>query len=759
MALTSPFQLLAALRASRLLTPAQLQKLEADLRDTDETSTLVDELIARGTLTEYQAIQLLAGFGDSLLLGQYRILDRLGEGGMAQVYKAEHMVMKRLVALKVIASRPTHPVSPNGHHEDVSEAVFEEAIERFHHEVQIAARLDHPNIVRAYDAAEDRGLFFLVMEYVDGMDLGQRVEDGGPLPVPAACDYMRQAALGLQYAHEHGLIHRDIKPSNLLVTKNGLVKILDLGLARLAVSMPQEFQAASRGSDGCNLAGTPDYMAPEAAHDSRCCDIRSDLYSLGCTFYYLLTGQVPYPGGGWPEKLLRHQLDSTPSVVVIRPDVPADLAAILQRLMAKDPAERFASPGHLVAALEAWQAAHQAEVHPSSALLTPPACGSSTPTVNLVSLTPQFPPQPDAMNQVPEASSSPAMREAIRAAQLKHRSRLPWPVGLAAAAIVGLTVALLLRGPQEQSLQRSDSSSPVHSVAAGQGSPGGFTVEGISEEFPTLAAAVAAAPDEAVITIHGQGPFLLKPTRIVCKRLTLRADGDARPTLRFDVTAKQTPWQPMIATDRSLALEKLELVSDIDPAGSAPEISHLVYIERASLHLKNCLFRAANGSATVVCRGSPEAMVENCRFQVGSLPLCVENQANGQTTVTLRACELEITEPRGAALSLWSARAGSGEPGGTLHLVVENSTIQAGRIMAFGALPARIDVSARNNRFAFHEALLSFASSPQANSWRHATSWKEADNTYDAACSTWLQVNGAPAGVHNHVDWRQLWQE
>jgi hypothetical protein len=500
-------------------------------------------------------------------------------------------------------------------------------------------------------------------------------------------------------------------------------------------------------------------MAPEAAHDGRCADIRSDLYSLGCTFYYLLTGQVPYPGGGWPEKLLRHQLDSTPSVVVIRPDVPADLAAILQRLMAKDPAERFASPGHLVAALEAWQAAHQAEAHPSSALLTPPACGSSTPTVNLVSSTPQFPPQPEAMDQIPEASPNPAMKQVIRAAQLKHRSRLPWPVGLAAAAIVGLTVALLLRGPQQENSHKSDSSSLVHSVATGQSLPGGFTVEGIPGEFSTLAAAVAAAPDEAIITIHGEGPFLLKPTRIVGKRLTLRADGDSRPTLRFDVTAKLTPWQPMLATDRSLALEGLELVSEVDRAGSAPEVAHLVYVEHASLHLKNCLFRTASGSATVVCRGSPEVTVENCRFQVDSLPLCVENQANGQTTVTLRSCELEITEPRSAALSLWTARVASGEPSGTLHLVLENSTIQAGRIVAFGALPGRIDVSARNNRFAFHEALLSFASSPQANSWRHAMRWKEADNTYDASCSTWLQVNGAPAGVHNHVDWRQLWQE
>src|SRR5262249_15717985 len=257
--------------------------------------------------------------------------------------KAEHVLMKRPVAIKVIASRPwselvhghgdlhvgysDDAVSPPGDAAQNAQ-IDSNAIDRFHHEVQITARLDHPNIVRAYDAPEPRGLLFLVMEFVDGVDLRACVTESGPLPVAVACDHVRQAALGLQYAHERGLIHRDIKPSNLLVTKSGVVKILDLGLARLTRAIPTELVTLPNGSDLTSCAGTPDYMAPKTAQDSRCADIRSDLYSLGCTFYFLLTSQAPFPGGGWPEKLLRHQLDSAPSAVVIRPDVPAALAAI-----------------------------------------------------------------------------------------------------------------------------------------------------------------------------------------------------------------------------------------------------------------------------------------------------------------------------------------------------------------------------------------------------------------------------------------------
>jgi len=205
--------------------------------------------------------------------------------------------------------------------------------------------------VTVHDADEVGGTHFFAMEYVEGTDLSKLVRKEGPLPVREACEYIRQAALGLQHAHEQGLVHRDIKPANLMLTTKGVVKVLDLGLARLAT--------VAEGSDGTDpmtregsVMGTPDFMAPEQATDPHSADIRADLYSLGCTLFQRLTGKVPYPGGTLTEKLLKHQMDPPPRVQVLRPDVPLDLAAVVLRLMAKKPAERYGTPAELAAALE-----------------------------------------------------------------------------------------------------------------------------------------------------------------------------------------------------------------------------------------------------------------------------------------------------------------------------------------------------------------------------------------------------------------------
>ena len=240
-------QFWTTLRASQLLPARNVAEREAAVEPADARSC-ADILVQQNLLTPFQAEQILAGEGGGLVLGQYRILDRLGAGGMGQVYKAEHLLMKRLVALKVIARAPlpaTEQAIPAS--DDAVPQVDAAALDQFHREVQLAAQLCHPNIVTAYDAATADGLHFLVMEYVDGIDLGRRIAESGPLPIPLACECVRQAALGLQYAHERGLVHRDIKPANLLLLRewastrvNGhfptpvpVVKILDLGLARL----------------------------------------------------------------------------------------------------------------------------------------------------------------------------------------------------------------------------------------------------------------------------------------------------------------------------------------------------------------------------------------------------------------------------------------------------------------------------------------------------------------------------------------------
>jgi serine/threonine protein kinase len=302
-------------------------------------------LVAAGILTRFQAERLLAGRVHGFLLGPYRILDQIGRGGMGRVYKAEHRTMGRTVALKVFAPNMVNT---------------ERALELFQREVRAIAQLGHPNIVTAYDANEENGRHYLVLEYVDGPNLDQLVRKQGPLPVGQACDYIRQAANGLQCAHSLGMIHRDIKPANILVQQRGpqdgtpgLVKISDFGLARL-----QAPAAGDTSHPGTILAkentvmGTPDYLSPEQARSLHRTDIRSDLYSLGCTFYFLLTGRVPFPGGSAVDKLIRHGSEEPVPVSEFRSDVPPAVAAIVAKLMAKDPADRFQTPAELAAALE-----------------------------------------------------------------------------------------------------------------------------------------------------------------------------------------------------------------------------------------------------------------------------------------------------------------------------------------------------------------------------------------------------------------------
>lgn len=277
---------------------------------------------------------------------RYRVLGLLGAGGMGAVYKAEHRMMERLVALKVI--NPAFVSSPA-------------ALERFEREVKTAAKLSHPNIVAAHDADQAGDLHFLVMEFVEGMSLDRLVASKGPLPWNVAANLMYQAALGLQHAHEKGMIHRDIKPQNLMRARDGSVKILDFGLARLASQALQsapggdESAAPERPADATragSLLGTPDYIAPEQATDAHGADIRADIYSLGCTLYFLLTGEPPYAGGTLLDKLHAHKMCEPTPIRVRRPEVPEELAAVLERMLAKNPADRYARPADLAKALK-----------------------------------------------------------------------------------------------------------------------------------------------------------------------------------------------------------------------------------------------------------------------------------------------------------------------------------------------------------------------------------------------------------------------
>ena len=283
------------------------------------------------------ADQLLEGRYKGFFLGQkYKLLGVLGTGGMSRVFLAEHSKMQRLVAIKHL---PPNRVNDSSY------------LARFYREAQAAARLDHKNIVRAYDIDHDRDNHFLVMEYVEGRDLQTLVKDVGPLDFEMAADYIRQAADGLEHAHHAGLIHRDIKPANLLVDPRGVVKVLDMGLARWS---EDDKTASLTIAHEENVLGTADYLAPEQARDSHTVDKRGDIYSLGCTLYYLLTGHPPFPEGSLAQRIWKHQNQSPKSIYEDRKDAPPALVDLCLRMMAKQPDARFQTAAEVAQSLGKW---------------------------------------------------------------------------------------------------------------------------------------------------------------------------------------------------------------------------------------------------------------------------------------------------------------------------------------------------------------------------------------------------------------------
>ncbi|MGQ9821167.1 MAG: protein kinase domain-containing protein [Thermogutta sp.] len=337
-------QFLDLVLRSQLVERDRLQRFLAQLPPEVNKSTLTaeemaDHLCRAELLTRWQSQKILEGRYKGFFLGKYRLLDHLGTGGMSSVYLAEHVLMQRRVAIKVL---PKHRVQDSSY------------LARFHREAQAAAALDHRNIVRAYDVDNDGVNHYLVMEYVEGRDLQRIVRQDGPLPAHLAADYIRQAAEGLAHAHQAGLIHRDIKPANLLVDAKGTIKVLDLGLARFTADETASLTIAYDE----NVLGTADYLSPEQALDSHRVDARADIYSLGCTLYFLLTGQPPFPEGTLPQRLMKHQKEMPPDIRAARPDVPEDLAAICFKMMAKKPADRYASAEQVAAVMSKWLTDH-----------------------------------------------------------------------------------------------------------------------------------------------------------------------------------------------------------------------------------------------------------------------------------------------------------------------------------------------------------------------------------------------------------------
>jgi ActR/RegA family two-component response regulator/tRNA A-37 threonylcarbamoyl transferase component Bud32 len=341
------------LSATGLVSAAEVstlcERLPDEQRPTDGDG-LAALLIHEGKLTEYQATTIAQGRYRHLVFGDCVILDKLGAGGMGVVFKARHRRMDRLVAIKVLPP------------ESLKSA---DAVERFYREVKATARLLNPNIVAAFDAGKHDGMHYLVMEYIDGRDLGQIVAAHGPLPVALAVECVLQAAKGLEYAHRMGIIHRDIKPSNLLISHDGQVKILDMGLARLGELVGPDVATAAQLTHSGQIMGTVDYMSPEQAQDAHRADERSDIYSLGCTLYQLLTGEPPYGGDTMMNRMMAHQQASIPSLCRRRADVPKALEAVFRRMVSKQPRNRQQSMGQVIVDLKASLAAGAALGNPA----------------------------------------------------------------------------------------------------------------------------------------------------------------------------------------------------------------------------------------------------------------------------------------------------------------------------------------------------------------------------------------------------------
>jgi serine/threonine-protein kinase len=337
---------LTCLWQSGLVERERVEALRRDLNKpgapAGDPRTIADLLVREQTLTSWQAENLLRGKRRGFVLDKYRLLAPLGRGGMSAVYLAEHSIMRRRCAIKIL---------PAKHLSDQS------SVDRFQQEARAVALLDHTNIVRAYDVGKvmdgKTAIHFFSMELVEGGNLETRVARDGPLSPVEAANFIRQAAEGLAHAHSAGIVHRDIKPANLLLDNDGVVKILDLGLAKFFGEEPPTGAAG-----GQMIFGTVDFLSPEQALDSHAVDGRSDIYSLGCTFYFLLAGRAPFPQGTLTQRLVGHLSQQPVPIGQQRADVPADLEAILDRMLAKKPEDRIQTADEVAELLRQWLVRH-----------------------------------------------------------------------------------------------------------------------------------------------------------------------------------------------------------------------------------------------------------------------------------------------------------------------------------------------------------------------------------------------------------------
>ena len=384
---------------------------------------LARQAVQSNSLTLWQAQQLLAGRTGGFKVDRYVLLDMIGQGGMGRVYLARDTRLNRRVALKILA--PERINNPR-------------AVARFQREARVGAQLQHENLVRVYDFGEANGRFFLVMEFIEGKTIGQLISEQGPMPAETAARLVRQVAMGLGHAHSKGMIHRDVNPYNIMVTHDGIAKLADLGLA---IDLTEGDRVTREGA----TVGTFDYVAPEQARHSHSADIRSDIYSLGCTLYHMLASQVPFPSPSLPEKLFSHQaLEPTPLEQLV-PGLPEGLLEIVRKMMRKSPDERFANPTQVIQALEPY-----IEEHPGYGLRMDPV----RPAHRVL---PEGPPRPDQAVSFGSGKFVP-------------HSRSPQPDEAGSIAMAATADQPARDAPRAETIPSGPSQSPPRTAGAGEAS-------------------------------------------------------------------------------------------------------------------------------------------------------------------------------------------------------------------------------------------------------------------------------------------------
>jgi serine/threonine protein kinase len=497
-------------------------------------------------------------------IGQFELVEYVGGGGMGRVFRAIDTRLGRTVALKILPPE---------------QATGADAAQRFQNEAQSAARLDHDNIARAYYVGEDRGLSYIVFEFVEGVNVRLLVEQKGPLPLAEALNYTLQITEALAHADSRGVVHRDIKPSNVLITPDGRVKLIDMGLARLR---NVDASGGDLTQSGVTL-GTFDYISPEQARDPRKADIRSDIYSLGCTLFFMLVGRPPFPEGTVLQKLLQHQGDQPPEVREFRPDLPEELSRTLRKMMAKDPRQRYAGSAELAADLLAL--ADQIGLRPVS------------PT-SRVWVTPTVRPEPLLRRHLPWIAPAAALICIVLA--LDHWSAPrdePAPPSLVPTAQQQKAVVApppSKKGSQPAKTSAAEKAAPNRPgvLVVGQGAAG-------RSAFASLGAACAAARDGDTIELRFNGPREERPIRIPNLRLTIRAGEGFRPVVVFRPTESDPikhPRSMFTLTAGRLTMIDAAVELDVPRDVAADKWSLIETCGGQTVRLERCALAVRNAS-------------------------------------------------------------------------------------------------------------------------------------------------------------------